>query len=66
MTVEMSPKAISARLFVASKETVLQSDRRLDAKINLSPKAISARIITVSNLRDLCAHLGRAARRGHE
>jgi hypothetical protein len=58
--VDMSPRAVSARLRAVSECSDLDSSRRLDAKINLSPNAISERLATVSALRDLCLYLGRA------
>ena len=58
--ISMSPAAIRARLEEASAQTDLATEKRLETKIDLSPQAISDRLRAVSELRDLCLHLGRS------
>ncbi len=56
MTLDLSPRAVSARLRQAS-DVDLRPERRLDSKIDMSPEAVSRRLRDVAELNQLCATL---------
>ena len=62
MNVDMSPRAITARLRQASElARDLSPERRLDTKIDMSAAAITARLREAAALLELCRKLERGS-----
>ena len=62
MSIDMSPRAISARLRQASElARDLAPARRLSTKLDMSPAALSARLREAAALLELCHELARHA-----
>jgi hypothetical protein len=60
---DLSPRAVTARLRAASALADLRPEHRLDAKLGLTAAGITARLKLASELRDLCARLQQTGRR---
>jgi hypothetical protein len=60
--VSMDPKAVLARLELASSLADLRPEHRLDAKLDMSSAAVTRRLQIASELSELCRVLGDAGR----